>query len=120
MKPPIGRDTKLCMSLSARPGNFSPRFQNHLYEAPRLDSVYKSFTTQNLPAAIGGIRALSIRGGTISMPFKEAVIPPIDTLEAPVAPFLINTSPLGMAGADEAVLAFTPAQISAAAFARTG
>lgn len=209
MKPPIGRDTKLCMSLSARPGNFGSRFQNHLYEALGLDYVYKSFTTQNLPAAIGGIRALGIRGCAISMPFKEAVIPLIDTLEASAraiesintivnddghltgyntdysavrtlaeqsgldrgapfilrgsggmakavaaalrdggfhngtilarnaqsgpalaarygfrwqaaaeglsAPFLINASPLGMAGADEAVLAFTPAQIAAAA-----
>ena len=80
MKPPIGRDTRLCMSLSARPGNFGSRFQNHLYEALGLDYVYKAFSTQDLAGAIGGIRALNIRGCAISMPFKEACIPLLDEL----------------------------------------
>lgn len=81
MKPPIGRDTKLCMSLSARPGNAGSLLHNRLYEMLGLDFVYKSFSTTDLPAAVGGIRALGIRGCAISMPFKEAVIPLIDTLE---------------------------------------
>ncbi len=81
MKPPIGRDTVLCMSLSARPGNAGSRLHNYLYEALGLDYVYKSFSTTDLPAAIGGIRALGIRGSAISMPFKEAVIPLLDALE---------------------------------------
>jgi shikimate dehydrogenase len=81
MKPPIGRDTVFCMSLSARPGNFGSRFHNHLYDALGLDWVYKSFSTADLPAAIGGIRALGIRGCAISMPFKEVVIPLLDGLE---------------------------------------
>ena len=85
MKPPIGRDTKLCMSLSARPGNAGSRLHNALYEALGLDYVYKSFATTDLPAAIGGIRALGIRGCAISMPFKEAVIPLIDALEPSAA-----------------------------------
>jgi shikimate dehydrogenase len=80
-KPPIGRDTKLCMSLSARPGNAGSRLHNRLYELLSLDYVYKSFSTTDLPAAIGGIRALGIRGCAISMPFKEAVIPLLDGLE---------------------------------------
>ena len=81
MKPPIGRDTKLCMSLSARPGNAGSRLHNALYEALGLDYIYKAFSTQDLPSAIGGIRALGIRGCAISMPFKEAVIPLLDALE---------------------------------------
>jgi len=80
MKPLIGRDTRLCMSLSARPGNFGTRFQNRLYELTGLDYLYKSFSTTDLPAAIGGIRALGIRGCAISMPFKEAVIALLDGL----------------------------------------
>ncbi|UMY19048.1 shikimate 5-dehydrogenase [Methylobacterium organophilum] len=76
----IGRDTTLCMSLAARPGTFGSRFHNHLYERLGLDYVYKAFTTTDLPAAIGGIRALGIRGCAISMPFKEAVIPLLDGL----------------------------------------
>lgn len=81
-KPPIGRDTRLCMSLSARPGNAGSRLHNRLYELLGLDYVYKSFSTIDLPAAIGGIRALDIRGCAISMPFKEAVIPLLDGLES--------------------------------------
>jgi shikimate dehydrogenase len=85
MKPPIGRDTQLCMSLSARPGNAGSRLHNALYEEMGLDFVYKSFSTTDLPAAIGGVRALSIRGCAVSMPFKEAVIPLIDALEPSAA-----------------------------------
>lgn len=77
----INRDTRLCMSLSARPGNFGTRFQNHLYETLGLDFVYKAFTTTDLPAAIVGIRALGIRGCAVSMPFKEAVIAHLDALD---------------------------------------
>ena len=79
-RPPIGRDTTLCMSLAGRPGNFGSRFHNHLYEALGLDYVYKSFTTRDLPAAVGGVRALGIRGCAVSMPFKEACIPLLDGL----------------------------------------
>ncbi|WP_419731176.1 shikimate 5-dehydrogenase [Lichenicola sp.] len=81
----ISRDTRLCMSLSARPGNFGTRFQNYLYEALGLDFVYKAFSTTDLPAAIGGIRALGIRGCAISMPFKEACIPLLDRLDPSAA-----------------------------------
>lgn len=84
-KPPIGSNTRLCMSLSARPGNYGSRFHNRLYALTGLDYVYKSFSTNDLPAAIGGIRALNIRGCAISMPFKEAVIPLIDGLAASAA-----------------------------------
>lgn len=79
-RPPIGRDTRLCMSLSARPGNFGTRFHNQLYELTGVDFVYKAFSTTDLVGAIGGIRALGIRGCAISMPFKEAVIPLLDGL----------------------------------------
>lgn len=76
----IGRDTTLCMSLAARPGTFGSRFHNHLYGALGLDWVYKAFSTTDLRAAIGGVRALGIRGCAISMPFKEACIPLLDAL----------------------------------------
>jgi shikimate dehydrogenase len=84
-RPPIGRDTRLCMSLAARPGNFGSRFHNRLYALLGLDYVYKAFTTTDLAGAIGGIRALDIRGCAVSMPFKEAVIPLLDGLEASAA-----------------------------------
>ncbi|PTQ11567.1 shikimate 5-dehydrogenase [Sphingomonas oleivorans] len=81
----INRETRLCMSLAGRPGNFGTRFHNHLYEALGLNYIYKAFTTGDLPAAIGGIRALGVRGCAISMPFKEACIPLIDELDPSAA-----------------------------------
>jgi len=85
IKPAIGPATQLCMSLAARPGHFGSRFHNRLYELLGLDFVYKAFTTTDLDAAVGGIRALGIRGCAISMPFKEAVIPLLDRLEGSAA-----------------------------------
>jgi shikimate dehydrogenase len=79
------KDTQICMSLSARPGNFGTRFQNSLYHSLGLNYLYKSFTTKNLEDAIKGIRALNIRGCAISMPFKEAVIPMLDELDSSAA-----------------------------------
>lgn len=81
----INKDTKVCMSLAGRPGNTGTRFHNHLYEALNLNYLYKAFTTTDLPAAIGGIRALGIRGCAISMPFKEACIPLLDGLDPSAA-----------------------------------
>jgi len=81
MPRPITKDTTLCMSLAARPSNFGTRFHNYLYEALNLDYLYKAFTTTDLPAAIGGVRALGIRGCAISMPFKEAVIALVDEMD---------------------------------------
>lgn len=77
----INKDTQLCMSLSARPGNFGTRFHNFLYRELGLNFVYKAFTTRDLRAAIGGIRALGIRGCAVSMPFKEACIEFLDELD---------------------------------------
>src|SRR5476651_769996 len=79
------KDTQLCMSLSARPGNFGLRFHNHLYEQLGLNFYYKAFSSQDLPGAVGGIRALGIRGCGVSMPFKEACIALVDELDASAA-----------------------------------
>ncbi|MFB9378228.1 shikimate 5-dehydrogenase [Kineococcus gynurae] len=81
----ISKDTTLCLSLSGRPSNIGTRFHNHLYAELGLDFVYKAFTTDDIAAAVGGIRALGIRGAGISMPFKEAVIPLVDHLEPSAA-----------------------------------
>ena len=78
------KDTQLCMSLSARPGNFGLRFHNHLYEQLGLNFYYKAFSSQDLAGAIGGIRALGIRGCGVSMPFKEASIALVDELDSSV------------------------------------
>jgi len=81
MEPHINKDTQLCMSLSGRPGNFGTRFHNFLYRELELNFVYKAFTTRDLEGAIGGVRALGIRGCAVSMPFKEDCIPLLDEID---------------------------------------
>jgi shikimate dehydrogenase len=85
MAPSLSKDTQLCISLAGRPGNHGTRFHNFLYRELGLDFVYKAFTTTDLPAAIGGVRALGIRGCSVSMPFKEESIPLVDELDASAA-----------------------------------
>jgi shikimate dehydrogenase len=81
MKPPLTKDTQLCISLAARPSDIGTRFHNHLYEELGLDFIYKAFTTTDIVAAIGGVRALGIRGCSVSMPFKRDVIALVDDFE---------------------------------------
>jgi shikimate dehydrogenase len=81
-RPPLNKDTRLCISLAARPSNIGTRFHNHLYDELGLDFIYKAFTTTDIAAAIGGVRALGIRGCSVSMPFKEDVLALVDEVEA--------------------------------------
>jgi shikimate dehydrogenase len=77
----ITKDTVLCMSLAGRPSNIGTRFHNFLYAELDLDYIYKAFTTTELAAAIAGIRALGIRGCGVSMPYKEACILYVDSMD---------------------------------------
>ena len=78
----LNKDTTLCISLAGRPSNIGTRFHNYLYEELGLNFVYKAFTTGDIDGAIGGVRALGIRGCSVSMPFKEAVIPLVEEMTA--------------------------------------
>jgi shikimate dehydrogenase len=80
-RPPLNKDTRLCISLAARPSNIGTRFHNYLYDELGLDYLYKAFTTTDIAAAIGGVRALGIRGCSVSMPFKFDVIALVDEVE---------------------------------------
>ena len=77
----LTKDTRLCISLAARPGNTGTRFHNWLYRELGLDFVYKAFATDDIAGAVAGIRALGIRGAAVSMPFKQEVIPLLDSVE---------------------------------------
>lgn len=81
----LTRDTRLCISLAARPSSNGTRFHNFLYEELGLDYVYKAFAPADLAGAIAGVRSLGIRGCALSMPFKEAVIPLVDAMDASAA-----------------------------------
>ena len=80
----IDRDTQLCVSLSARPGNFGTRFQNYLFRKFALNMIYKAFRTDDIAGALAGVRALGIRGAAISMPFKEKALDFLDARDESV------------------------------------
>ncbi|AZG44697.1 shikimate 5-dehydrogenase [Gordonia insulae] len=83
--PILNKDMTLCISLAGRPSNIGTRFHNHLYDELGLNFIYKAFTTDDIEGAVRGVRALGIRGCSVSMPFKEAVIPLVDRLEESAA-----------------------------------
>ncbi|WP_301121194.1 shikimate 5-dehydrogenase [Mycolicibacterium fortuitum] len=80
-RPPLNKDTRVCISLAARPSNIGTRFHNYLYDELGLDYLYKAFTTTDIAAAIGGVRALGIRGCSVSMLFKKDVMALVDKIE---------------------------------------
>jgi shikimate dehydrogenase len=71
---------QVCISLAARPSNLGTRFHNFLYDELGLNFMYKAFTTNDLEGAVRGMRALGFRGCSVSMPFKEAIIPMVDVM----------------------------------------
>ena len=78
--PILNKDMQVCISLAARPSNLGTRFHNFLYDELGLNFIYKAFTTDDLEGAVRGIRALGFRGCSVSMPFKEEIIPLIDVM----------------------------------------
>lgn len=81
----IDRETRCCISIAARPSNFGTTLHNAAYDALGLNFVYKAFAVRDLAGAIAGVRALGIRGCSVSMPFKEAALAHLDALDPAAA-----------------------------------
>ena len=80
-QPPAPRLT-LCGSLSLHPVSLGAAMHLAGYRALDLPFTYVPFAVTDLEGAIRGMRALGIRGLGISMPFKQAVMPFLDDLDA--------------------------------------
>ena len=76
----------LCGSLSLHAVALGAAMHDAAYAALGLPFRYVPFEIreEGLPAALGAMRALSIRGLGISMPFKQAVMPLLDEVD-PIA-----------------------------------
>ena len=74
----------LCGSLSQVASPLGRAMHEAGYRALGLAFTYVPFEVRDLAAAVGGMRALGIRGLGISQPFKEQIIPLLDALD-PVA-----------------------------------
>jgi shikimate dehydrogenase len=77
----ISKDTVLCISVASRPSNFGTTVHNAAYRFLGLDFLYKAFRISEIKGAISGVRALGIRGCSVSMPFKEEIIPELDSFD---------------------------------------
>ena len=81
----VDRDTVMCVSLAARPSNHGNRFHNFLYAELGLNYLYKSFTSTDIGATVGGIRSMGVRGAAVSMPYKESCMPYLDRIDPSAA-----------------------------------
>jgi shikimate dehydrogenase len=54
---------------------------NSAFAASGLNAVYLAFETNNLDGCIAGMRALGIRGISVTLPHKSAVIPYLDEVD---------------------------------------
>jgi len=66
----INKDTKHCMSLASRPGNFGTRLHNFLYAAMDLNYLYKAHKDKDAEITIPGMTdtLLGLRLWTYSWP----------------------------------------------------
>jgi shikimate dehydrogenase len=59
----------------------SPLMHNAAFRAAGLNAVYLAFETRDLPGALAGVRALGIRGMSVTIPHKTAVISLLDEVD---------------------------------------
>ena len=78
----INKDTVLCISAAEHPSNIGTTLYNAAFHALRINYIYKAFAISDIAGVITGIRALGIRGCSVSMPFKEAVISSLDIVHS--------------------------------------
>jgi shikimate dehydrogenase len=73
---------ELCISVAKKPGKFGETVHNAGYKEIGLDFQYRAFSTNDIVGVIKGVRALGIRGCSVSMPFKEEVYSLVDELDS--------------------------------------
>lgn len=64
--------------------SLSPAMHNGAFAALGLNKAYLPFVVQDVALAMTGLRALGIKGASVTIPHKQAVIPYLDTID-PVA-----------------------------------
>jgi shikimate dehydrogenase len=61
--------------------SLSPLLHNSAFRALDINACYLAFSVDDIKAAIQAIRTLGIKGMSITIPFKEAVIPLLDGID---------------------------------------
>ncbi len=76
------KNTKIIFSISTTPGNFGTFFHNYLYSKLGLDFFYKSCPCHCLEDSLKAILSLELHGMSVSMPFKQKVLPLLHELDS--------------------------------------
>ncbi len=71
----------LCGSIMAEPFSLGVMIHNAAYRALGLDYTFVCFGVDDPERAIAAARTLGIRGLNVSIPYKEAVVPFLDSLD---------------------------------------
>lgn len=61
--------------------SLSPTIHNGAFRRMGLNAVYLAFEVKDLKEAISGIRELGLRGVSVTLPFKNQIIPFLDNVE---------------------------------------
>jgi shikimate dehydrogenase len=77
----VNKDTHIYCSFSSTPGNNGCIYFNKHFGLYNLNSIYKSFYSDNLKRSIEAVKTLDIKGFALSMPFKVEVLSMIDKLD---------------------------------------
>ena len=77
----ITKDTSLIVSFSGKQNSIGAAMHNAGYEALGANFVYVPIETDNIKDAIAGIRGFKLRGNTVSMPHKQAVMKYLDKVD---------------------------------------
>lgn len=78
----MGGPMTLCGSFSQHAVMLGAAMHNAGYAALGLPFSYVPFEVQNIERAVAAMRALSLRGVGVSVPFKRAVMPLLDALDS--------------------------------------
>ncbi|MEJ2671711.1 MAG: shikimate dehydrogenase [Deltaproteobacteria bacterium] len=65
--------------------SLSPVMHNAAFRHLGINAVYVAFPVTDLPQAVAGLRGLAIGGVSVTIPFKEEIIPLIDALDPQAA-----------------------------------
>lgn len=77
----INNKTKLFLSISSTPGNTGAKFHNQYYKKYKLNNIYIPMKLKNL-SKINFIKDTdTVAGLSVSMPFKQKIIPYLDKLD---------------------------------------
>jgi shikimate dehydrogenase len=82
---PVTAATRLACLIGHPVGHSrSPSMHNAAFEAQGIDMRYVAFdvSSERLPAAIEGLRALGIVGANVTVPHKETVVALLDTVDS--------------------------------------